>query len=68
MSDLYPVPEVAARLRCSEWAVRSLINTGVLRASKVASRWLVAGEDIDAAINQTSNRPRRHRARMGGAA
>lgn len=56
------VPEVAARLRCSEWAARRLINApDGIRAAKVAGRWLVEPDDIDAFLDKKANRRRRRR-------
>jgi excisionase family DNA binding protein len=53
------VPEVAQRLRCSEWAVRKLINApGGIRAAKVAGRWLVTEDDIEAYRESQANRPK----------
>lgn len=55
----YVVPEVAARLRCTENTVRKLINApGGIRASKVASRWLVDEDDLVAYEESQANRPR----------
>jgi len=53
------VPEVAARLRCKEWAARRLINApGGIRASKVAGRWLVHEDDLAAYLESQANRPK----------
>jgi excisionase family DNA binding protein len=55
----YVVPEVAARLRCTENTVRKLINApGGIRASKVAGRWLVDEDDLVAYEESQANRPR----------
>lgn len=61
------VPEVAAKLRCSPWTVKRLINAPQgIRASKIAGRWLVSPEDLqayrDARANRAKPRKRRQRA------
>lgn len=53
------VPEVAQRLRCSEWAVRNLVNApGGIRAAKVAGKWLVTEEDLAEYRESQANRPK----------
>lgn len=62
----YVVPEVAARLRCTDNTVRKLINSpGGIRATKVAGRWLVDEDDLSAYEESQANRakPRQRRRR-----
>lgn len=49
------VPEVADRLRCSAWSVRSLAHSGALRASLVAGRWLFRPEDVEQYLETQAN-------------
>lgn len=57
------VPEVAERLRCSEWAVRTVARQGTLRGSLVAGRWLFADDDVQDYIDSLQNRPPARRRR-----
>lgn len=59
------VPEVAERLRCSEWSVRTVARQGLLRGSLVAGRWLFAEDDVQDYVDSMENRPvaRRRRRR-----
>ncbi len=64
MTTPMTVPEVAARLRCAEWTVRRLAHAGELKASFISGRWLVRPEDLDAFLEEKSNRaPARRRRR-----
>ncbi|NYG05707.1 hypothetical protein BJ986_000194 [Phycicoccus badiiscoriae] len=57
---------MAERLRCSEWAVRTLVMApGGLRAAKIAGRWLIEEEDLVAYVESQANRakPRQRRRR-----
>jgi excisionase family DNA binding protein len=65
MSRLLLVSEVASILRLSQDRVRELIAQGKLRARRMGNggRWLIAEDDIDAAL--ASARP--IRASAGGA-
>jgi excisionase family DNA binding protein len=67
------VPEAAARLRCHDNTVRKLIGApGGIRAAKVAGRWLIHEDDLDAYEASQANKPkprqRRRRAPIEGAA
>ena len=49
--EFYYIPEVAAKLRRSEPAVRWLIQTGALSATKIGGRVVVTKEQLDAFFN-----------------
>lgn len=59
------IPELAAHLRCGEWAAARLVRTGQIEGSKVAGRWLVTEQAADAYVasqsNQAPSRQRRRR-------
>lgn len=58
------VPELTARLRCSEWAARRLINAPKgIRAAKIANKWRIRAEDVETYIDGKANRTRRRRRR-----
>lgn len=58
------VPEVAERLRCSEWSVRTVARQGHLRGSLVAGRWLFTDDDVQEYVDSLANRaPERRRRR-----
>lgn len=62
----HTVPEVAARLRCTENHVRALVNApGGLRAYKIAGKWQVDEDDLTAYEESQANRakPRQRRRR-----
>lgn len=58
------VPEIAARLRCSEWKAVRLCRSGLIEATKPAGKWLATPAAVDAYEETTSNRaPTRRRRR-----
>lgn len=65
-SELLTIPEIAARLRCTEWHVARLIRAGRIEATKPAKCWLATPEAIEAYKASMSNaapaRRRRRRA------
>lgn len=57
------VSEVAERLRCSEWAVRTVARRKALRGSLVAGRWLFTEDDVQEYLDAQANRPPARRRR-----
>lgn len=63
------VPEVAERLRCSDWSVYREIKAGNLLAAKVRGKWLVSDAAVDGYVaerlprDDTARGPRRRRRR-----
>lgn len=54
---LLTVPQIAAKLHCTEWTARRIINApDGIQASKVAGKWLATEADVDAYIESKSNR------------
>ena len=68
MTNTYlTVEEIAARLRCGEWHVRTLCRSGALRATKRHGRWYStpewADEYMEAGDNRAASVQRRRRRR-----
>ena len=53
--DYYTVKDIAEELQVKEKAIRHLINTGQLPASKIARKWVVSAEDLKAFVKSQSN-------------
>ena len=65
-ADRMTVPEIATRLRCSEWFAVRLCRSGRIEATKPAGKWLATPAAVDAyeatTNNQAPTRRRRRRA------
>lgn len=65
-SERLTVPEIAAKLRCSEWFAVRLCRSGRIEATKPAGKWLATPAAVDAYEATTKNtaptRRRRRRA------
>jgi excisionase family DNA binding protein len=56
-SGLLTAAEVAVRLRVTPWFVTERCRSGEIRASKPGKSWLIAPADVEAYLDQHSNRP-----------
>lgn len=57
MSTTYlTVPEIAERMRCSEWQAKRICRSGALRATKPNGRWLSTPEWVDEYMAGGENR------------
>lgn len=55
MSDLLTVPEVAEKLRKSEWFITKELREKNLRGSKVGREWLISPDDIESYLAARAN-------------
>ena len=44
--DVYTVKDIAEQLQVKEKAVRHLISTGKLKASKICNKWIVSADNF----------------------
>lgn len=51
IKDFYTVRDIAGQLQVQEKAVRKLISSGKLKASKVLNKWIVTAENLKAFID-----------------
>ena len=51
IKDFYTVRDIAEQLQVQEKAVRRLITTGELKASKVLNKWVVTAENLKSFID-----------------
>jgi len=56
-SGLLTAAEVAAKLRVTPWFVTERCRSGAIRASKPGKSWLISWADVEAYLDQHSNRP-----------
>lgn len=68
-TPLLTADDVAHQLHMNPATVRALARDGQIRASFVGRRWLFTQDDVDAYLDEQSNRPslthRRRRRRRG---
>jgi excisionase family DNA binding protein len=58
--DLYTVRDIAEQLQVQEKAVRGLIASGELKASKVLNKWIVTAESLKAFIDAKASKGDEH--------
>lgn len=67
MTRLLTLPEIAERLRCSEYHARTLLRRGAIEGGKPAGRWAATEAAVDAyyrsTLNTTQSVQRRRRRR-----
>lgn len=51
--DVYTVRDIAEQLQVKEKAVRHLISTGKLKASKICNKWIVTADNFKKLIDGT---------------
>ena len=58
MSDLLTVSEAAIRLRVKPKTIRTYLNKGIIKGSKLGKAWLIQDDNITSSINKsrTANR------------
>lgn len=52
LKDVYTVRDISEQLQVKEKAVRHLIKTGRLKATKVLNKWIVSAHDFQALTQQ----------------
>jgi len=54
--DLYTVRDIAEQLQVQEKAIRGLIASGELKASKILKKWIVTAENLKAFVDDKAKR------------